>query len=362
MRVLITGPALDDPGGVAGYYRNLLPVLENLPGISSVRYVEIGKTAAKMRIAHIYMDQRRVSEAVIDFDPSVILVNPSLNIKSFIRDGLWVRRLTKQGRSVAVFFHGWELPFSAKIDSYGQSRFYLLFGQAREFIVLAEDFRRKLKKWLPEVEVELGTTTVEEDLFNIKRIEIDKFLINRPVKLLFMSRLVPGKGADLAIEAVQLLAEKGVNVLLTIAGDGPDFQTLRNLIDSLGVSDRVVLAGYLRGTQKQEALSNHDIFVFPSIYGEGMPTVVLEAMAAGMAVVTTPVGGIADFFDPSRMGRLIENASAKMIAMQVSSIICSPCQLESISIFNRSYAYDHFHPEVVAKRIQAILAKVAMSV
>ena len=351
MRLLITGPALDDPGGVAGYYRNLLPCFEALPGMVAVRYVEIGSTAAQGRLARLRDDQRRVREAAVEFQPTVVLVNPSLNLKSFLRDGLWVRRLTARGHPLVVLFHGWELPFAARLDRLGGWPFRLLYGGAERFIVLAEEFRRALQGWLPAATVVCDTTTVEQRLFGLSRAEPAENGAGRAVKLLFMSRLVAGKGADLAIEAVRLLTQQGAEVRLTIAGDGPDRPALQALIDRNGLSERVTLAGYLRGADKQAALSGHDIFLFPSTYGEGMPTVVLEAMAAGMAVVTTPVGGLRDFFDPARMGRLIDEVSAPAIASQVADMLDSPTQLLEISRFNQSHAREHFHPQVVAGRI-----------
>jgi glycosyltransferase involved in cell wall biosynthesis len=359
MRLLITGPALDDPGGVAGYYRNLLPCLEALPGMAAVRYVEIGSTAAQGRMVHIRNDQQRVREAAIDFNPTVVLVNPSLNLKSFLRDGFWVRSLTARGQQVVVFFRGWELPFAARLDRLGGWPFRLLYGRAGRFIVLAEEFRRALHGWLPAAAVVCDTTTVEPRLFGLSRAEPGESGASRVVKLLFMSRLVPGKGADLAIEAVRLLTQQGVEVRLTIAGDGPERPALQGLIDRTGLSERVILAGYLRDAHKQQALSNHDIFLFPSTYGEGMPNAVLEAMAAGMAVVTTPVGGVRDFFDPARMGRLIDEVSAQAIASQVADMLGAPTQLLEISRFNQGYARDHFHPQVVARRIHAQLIAAA---
>ncbi len=358
MRLLITGPALDEPGGVAGYYRNLLPRLEGLPGIAAVRYVAIGSTAARGRMMHILDDQRRVRDAAADFDPTVILVNPSLDLKSFFRDGLWVRSLTARGHRVAVLFHGWELPFAARLDRLDGWPFRLLYGRAGRFIVLAEEFRSALRGWLPAADVVCDTTTVEQELFALSRSQSVESDFHGSVKLLFMSRLVAGKGADVAIETVRLLAQQGADVRLTIAGDGPDRPALQRLIEHSGLSERVTLAGYLRGDDKQVALSRHDIFLFPSTYGEGMPTVVLEAMAAGMAVVTTPVGGLRDFFDPSRMGRLIGEVSAPAIASQVADMLVSPTQLLEISLFNQSYAREHFHPQVVARRIHAQLVAV----
>ena len=111
--------------------------------------------------------------------------------------------------------------------------------------------------------------------------------------LLFVGRLMPAKGVFDLLEAVALLNRTEPWRLLMI-GDGSAEGELRSRIEVLGLGDRVTLAGYLTGERLQDAYELADVFVLPTTWAEGFPTVITEAMAAGLPVVTTRLRGAAD--------------------------------------------------------------------
>lgn len=111
------------------------------------------------------------------------------------------------------------------------------------------------------------------------------------------SRLVLSRGVEDIIRSLSHLPE---NVKLLIAGDGEDRKKLERIAQESGVADRIVFAGSVAHADIPKLLKISDIFVRPSII-EGMGSAFIEAFAAGVPVVATPVGGIPDFlFDPDR--------------------------------------------------------------
>jgi glycosyltransferase involved in cell wall biosynthesis len=114
----------------------------------------------------------------------------------------------------------------------------------------------------------------------------------RPIRLVFVGRLVPYKGADMLLEAVAPLLRAG-DCTLEIIGDGPERETLEALVDRLELRPFVKLTGWVEHRELQNHLADADALAFPSIreFGGG---VVLEAMAVGLLPVVVDYGGPAE--------------------------------------------------------------------
>lgn len=116
---------------------------------------------------------------------------------------------------------------------------------------------------------------------------------SQPLKAAFVGRLVPYKGADMAIEAMEQLAREG-KIEFDIYGSGPEESALRELAKSKGLAEKIRVHGFVANNELQGKLVEADLFVFPSIreFGGG---VVLEAMALGVVPV------IADYAGPAEL-------------------------------------------------------------
>jgi len=105
MRVLVVGPDRQDIGGVANYYNAVFPRLEN--GDEDTLYLEVGSTHGKHRGAHVVLDQVRFGKIITKYRPDVIHLNPSLDMRSFLRDGVFILQAKLRRVPVLVFFRGW---------------------------------------------------------------------------------------------------------------------------------------------------------------------------------------------------------------------------------------------------------------
>ena len=112
---------------------------------------------------------------------------------------------------------------------------------------------------------------------------------SRPLRAAFVGRLVPYKGADMAIEAAAGLI-RGGKLLLDIIGDGPEMAALRGTVERERLGAGVTLGGWVEHAKLRARLAESDIFLFPSIREFG-GAVVLEAMAAGLVPVVVDYGG-----------------------------------------------------------------------
>ncbi|MBT0585662.1 glycosyltransferase [Alteromonas oceanisediminis] len=130
-----------------------------------------------------------------------------------------------------------------------------------------------------------------------------------PTKLLFVGSLIKAKGIFELIEAFSQLAAP---CHLSIVGAGDDEHALRKCIEQTGVSSKVTLLGSQPLVEVARLMRESDVLVLPS-YREGLPNVVLEALASGTPVVATRVGGIPEVIN-ERCGVLVEPESAQSLA------------------------------------------------
>ena len=121
--------------------------------------------------------------------------------------------------------------------------------------------------------------------------------------ILFLGRLSKGKGFLDLLDVTAVLSEEGWDVELWAAGDG-DLDGASKDAHERGIGSRVRILGWIGPTEKAKALSRAWIFCLPS-YAEGLPMALLEAMGAGLPVVTTPVGGIPEAVTHGQEGYLV---------------------------------------------------------
>jgi len=110
--------------------------------------------------------------------------------------------------------------------------------------------------------------------------------------VLTVRRLVYKNGVDTLIDAANLAVKKKPNLVFIIAGKGPDMTSVQNQIEQLGLEKNIKLTGFVADKDLHLYYNTADLFVLPSKSGEGLPLVALEAMACGLPVIATNVGGI----------------------------------------------------------------------
>lgn len=337
---LITTPNLKEHGGVSAYWNSLLPILSKETNIQTI---QIGGN--KKNLFGPILDQLNFSKKIKE-NPSLVILNPSLGIKSFFRDGLFAKKLIKRNIPFIVFFHGWNIDTERKIDHKYVNFFLKSFGKAKKIIVLSKNAKNKIIEWGYEGEIILETTTVSYDL--IKNFNIEKRIKhinnnNNKIKILFLARLFKEKGIYELIEAFNLLKKKYENLELIIAGDGDEFHNIKKLSEN-DTSIRVL--GHVEGEIKINCFQEADIYCLPS-YSEGLPGTVLEAMAFALPVITTPVGGLKDFFIDKKMGYLVDVKDSISIEKKLERLILDKNHKKEIAIYNINISKNYINTNVV---------------
>ena len=136
-----------------------------------------------------------------------------------------------------------------------------------------------------------------------------------------VSKLWKGKGHATLVEAFSLLAAEGPDIRLVIVGEGPLEPELTRLVRRKAVADKVVLTGFHR--EVAPLISMFDLAVLPSLF-EGMGRVLLEAMAMGIPVIGSDVGGIPDLVRHGTEGFLVPPGDAAALASSIRCLIHQP--------------------------------------
>lgn len=135
-----------------------------------------------------------------------------------------------------------------------------------------------------------------------------------------VSRLEHKNGTHDLIEAAHMLNEKQLDFKIIVLGDGSDRPKLKEMIKKYGLQSKVFLLGSILYSEVPGYVASADIFIRPSL-AEGFGNVFVEAMAAGAAVIGTPVGGIPDFLEDGVTGLFCEPGNPKSIAEKIKRLI-----------------------------------------
>lgn len=141
-----------------------------------------------------------------------------------------------------------------------------------------------------------------------------------PLRFLCVGRLAPVKGQHILVEAAHRLAATGRDFVITIAGGGPELKFLRNRVEQLGLSSRVLIPGFVSQEELDRLYAEADVFVLPS-FAEGLPGVLMEAMSAGTPCVTTYVNGVPELVEDGRTGLLVTPADENGLAAAMERMI-----------------------------------------
>jgi len=340
--ITVTVPKLTSPGGVSSFWNALMPEFLKFDDVD-LTVLQIGGHG-KNALGPI-IDQWNFSKFNTR-DVDLVVLNPSLGFRSFFRDVLFAKQLVRKKIPFVVFFHGWNLDFQKKVDVKYSKLFLSSLGRAKKIFVLSSGFKKKLRQWGYKGEIIIQTTTVNSNLLNDIEYDLD-FKFDKEVRILFLSRLLKEKGIYETIDAFRGLKEKIRGIQLIIAGEGKEYSNLENLIQN---DNDIFMTGHVEGKEKIDLFKKCHVYCLPS-YSEGLPTSVLEAMAFGIPVITTSVGGLNEFFKDGEMGFLVEPKNAKQLEDKLSTLLSNRDLLVKMGKFNYQYAHNNIVSPIVAKRL-----------
>ena len=285
--------------------------------------------------------------------------------------GLLAKRRT--GKPLIVTVHGYdinivpEIGYGIRLNKKLDILVRMVLKQADAIICVSPELRRKvLKLGVPKEKLFIVFNGIDLNLYrppsekesneinDIRRslgVNEDDFLI------LNARHLRPVYGLEYLIKAARLVTENIKNVKFIIAGDGPLYKQLHNMVCCLGLEKNVRLIGLVPRFLMPKLMQASDIYVNTSL-SDGMPPSLLEAIACGKPVISFDVGGARDIIDNNINGFLVPVKDYKMLASKIIYLLKNPHFMKNMGLKARKKAEDKFDINKRIDKITSIYEKI----
>lgn len=197
-------------------------------------------------------------------------------------------------------------------------------------------------------------------------IDLDSFAYvedgREPVHVLGVGRLIEKKGFDVLVRAVAQLRDRGIAARATLIGDGEELERLSALAGELGLRERVAFLGARTQEEVRAFLRRATVMCLPCQVGldgnrDALPTVLLEALASGLPVVSTPVTGIPEIVDHGRAGLLVPESDPRATAQALADLLTNASHRLALARTGRARAEELFDAHAAARTLQSWFAE-----
>ena len=269
---------------------------------------------------------------------------------SFGRKSLFATIARAFGVPVILHLHGAEfIRFYAAQPRLIQRLIRDQLTRATRVLVLSETWRHEIAAIAPNAHLAVVPNTVS--------LPASSAHTDTPPHILFLGRIGPRKGAFDLIAAFANLAPRYPDLRLTLAGDGQTAEA-RDAARTLGLTHRITILDWIDAPTRTALLAQTTIYVLPS-RNEGLPMSVLEAMAAGLAVVTTPVGGVPDLITSGESGLLVPPGDVPALTAALATLLDDPARRAQLGAAARRHIAQSFTPETVLPGLSTLYAECA---
>jgi glycosyltransferase involved in cell wall biosynthesis len=223
-------------------------------------------------------------------------------------------------------------------------------------IVLGQSHLNIFSEMVGNKRIHVVPNFVEDYLFIDKDNIRDKFGNTEPLRILFLSNLVMGKGHNELVDAYLSLNDNfKKKVTVDFAGGFESDRKKNEFLSKISKTKGIKHHGMVSGDEKKELLTRAHIFCLPTSLNEGQPISILEAYASGCVVITTDQGGIRDIFKDSINGFEVKKKSADSIKTVIEDILEKPEVLLPIAIKNRETASIRYRTSVYNASLMKIV-------
>lgn len=347
-QIVMIGTSLQTQGGISSVLR-VMSAQRDLMG-SDVRILATHTDGSRGRKLVVALRALMTYCAMLATGRVRLLHAHSASGPSFWRKLAFMYPSMVCGCPVVLHWHGGGfVEFFRRCRPWQQRIIASTFTRCDRVIALSEQWNDTLSGMFPGARV----TTIPNP---VELPASPSLLEMKPPTALFLGRIVEAKGVIDLLYAWQEVLESVPSAELIFAGAG-GIDAARAVADQLGILGRVTFAGWVGGDQKLHLLRRASVFVLPS-HAEAMPMSVLEAMAFGLPVVATRVGGIPHAVRDGRDGLLVEVGDVASLAAALTAMLGNRALCAAMGASARERVTQHFAADIVVPRIRQVWREV----
>ena len=177
---------------------------------------------------------------------------------------------------------------------------------------------------------------------------------DKPVKLLYVGRLAAEKGVPVLLRSLIALKNEGHEFHLTLLGDGPERAALEAEVKAQGLERMVHFGGFASQETVRSTLQASDVFILPS-FAEGVPVSLMEAMACGVPVIGTNVGGVTELIEHGVSGLVVAPSDEVALKNAIFSYLSNPALRESVKQAARKVVESQFNLELEINKLEQLI-------
>lgn len=354
MKIVITAPSLDEHRNVSGISTIVRQIIE-YSGFQYAHFTagrEDGEKAGTIWLLKQAALPIQSFALILREKANLVHINTALTDLSIWRDAALTRAAKLTGRPIVLAIHGGKFLMndfeSPRLERVTEN----MLRSAKAVVVYSELEKQQVDRRWQGLNIKILPNAVPEP--NLPTVVRDN---PKPV-IIFFGRLHESKGVDEIVKAFRSLRANGFDFQFNCFGDGPMREVFINQMSEL-MGDRFHYGGVITSGEKWKQFAEADIFLLPSIYGEGLPMAILEAMAAGCVVVASEMASVASVVDDGINGYLVEPRNTEQLTSRLKIVLDSrsdwkPVQNAAIETVRNKFAI----PDYIEK-LESIYKEVA---
>jgi glycosyltransferase involved in cell wall biosynthesis len=340
LRVLIVGPLLEVRGPIPRIVQLIAEGLRSRGcDVDIVHWGQRGAGESLLdKLTARPRDAARIVAGMGRGAYSLAFVHSAHDTRALLRELPLVLGANRRRLPVFYMFHGTPDRESGSVqDRAWRTLFGFLVRRMAGVLVLSQAEKRFIEGWYPGVHVWATRYPFKAEFAGFASVG------NHQPTLIFVGRVIPQKGILELIQALPLVL-RHTACRLVVCGDGSALPQARRLAETAGVVECVEFLGWQTRPATWAALASADVAVLPTAHGEGFPSAILEAMAVGLPIVTTRVGGMPDYLKEGVHARFVPPRDPPALAKALAQTLYDPALRARMGDANRALVQE-FLPE-----------------